>query len=103
MRRLVYRPAALADLDAIFDYIALRNPGRAVSFVDELKDQCAKLSALPGMLGRSRQGLCRDLRSFVYRGYLIFFRYASDRLEIVHVIEGHRDMDAYFASVPDED
>ena len=36
MARLVYRPAALADLDAIYDFIEPDNPDRALGFVDPL-------------------------------------------------------------------
>ena len=33
-----------------------------------------------------------------FGGYVIFFRYKGDVLEIVNVLEGHRDIDAYFAA-----
>lgn len=39
-----------------------------------------------------------DVRSFPFKGYVIFFRYLDDAiLEIVHIIEGHRDVAAIFA------
>lgn len=59
--------------------------------------QCAKLAALPGVLGRARPELRPDIRSFAFRGYVIFFRYRGDRLEVVSVLEGHRDIDAHFS------
>ena len=36
------------------------------------------------------------LRSHPHRNYVIFFRYLGDALEIVHVLEGHRDIEAFF-------
>jgi plasmid stabilization system protein ParE len=37
-----------------------------------------------------------DIRSFAFKGYVIFFRYEGDGFEIVNVLEGHRDVIAYF-------
>jgi hypothetical protein len=39
-----------------------------------------------------------DLRSFPFKGYVIFLRYLDDDiLQVVHTIEGHRDVAAIFA------
>jgi plasmid stabilization system protein ParE len=46
--------------------------------------------------GRPRPELRLDLRSHPHRNYVIFFRYVGDALEIVHVLEGHRDVVAFF-------
>jgi plasmid stabilization system protein ParE len=62
-----------------------------------LQQQCGKLASLPGTLGRARPDLLPDIRSFPYRGYVIFFRYESDTLEVVNVLEGHRDFESLFA------
>jgi len=42
-----FTPLAQRDLETIGDYIAEDNPGRAVTFVRELRDQCYKISRLP--------------------------------------------------------
>jgi toxin ParE1/3/4 len=47
-------------------------------------------------MGRARTEFRPDLRSHAYKSYIIFFRYVADVLEIVHVIEGHRDMPTLF-------
>ena len=47
-------------------------------------------------MGRTRKELAPDLRSHPYKAYVIFFRYVGDVLEIVNVIEGHRDFPALF-------
>jgi plasmid stabilization system protein ParE len=39
--------AAEADLESIGDWIAARNPERAVSFVRELRARCLKLADAP--------------------------------------------------------
>jgi len=42
------RPKAVADLEAIGDFIAVDNPARAVSLIDELRAVCARIAATPG-------------------------------------------------------
>lgn len=98
MRRLVLLDTAIEDLASILGYIARESGDRAVArqFVNRLQQQCHKLATLPGTLGRARPVLRPDIRSFAFRGYVIFFRYAGERFEVVNVLEGHRDLDAHF-------
>jgi hypothetical protein len=37
------------------------------------------------------------VRSFAFRGYVIFFRYRDDYFEVANIIEGHRDIEALFS------
>ena len=66
-------------------------------FTAALRTQCVKLASLPGDLGVARPELRPAIRSFAHKGYVIFFRYRRDRLEVVAILEGHRDLDAAFA------
>lgn len=102
MRRLVYLAAARRDLVSIFDYVARESGSIEVGrgFVGQLRQHCAKLASLPGTLGRSRPELRADIRSSPYKGYVIFFRYRGDAIEIVNVVEGHRDIEAHFEARP---
>lgn len=68
----------------------------ADGFVGRLRAQCARLADLPGTLGRARPELHPDIRSIPCEGYVIFFRYVGEDVEIVDVLEGHRDIDAFF-------
>lgn len=72
---------------------ASRRAGAAAA----LRKQCVKLANLPGGLGVARPELRPDIRSFAHKGYVIVFRYSRDRLEVVAILEGHRDIDAVFA------
>ena len=47
-------------------------------------------------MGRARPDLLPDIRTAPYGNYLIFFRYIGDVVEIVNVVDGHRDMEALF-------
>ncbi|HVY35330.1 MAG TPA: type II toxin-antitoxin system RelE/ParE family toxin [Caulobacteraceae bacterium] len=93
MRRLIYLSSARQDFRDILRYLARESGDRAIArvFVNSLQQQCRKLASLPGTLGRARPELRPDLRSFPYRGYIIFFRYEADTFEVVNVLEGHRD------------
>ena len=100
MRRLIYSSAAVSDLAAILDYITRESASLAIGlrFTDALRQKCARLAELPGALGRARPELGRDIRSFAFKGYVIFFRYlGEDGLEVVNVLDGRRDVDAVFA------
>jgi plasmid stabilization system protein ParE len=103
VRRLRMRPSAARDLQEILDYIA-DAAGETVArrFTAMLEAQCHKLATLPGTLGRPRPELRPDIRSFPFRGYVIFFRYVEDVFEVVNILEGHRDMDAFFADEVEE-
>jgi toxin ParE1/3/4 len=99
VRRLVYLAAAQRDLLSILDYITRESTSAAVglAFAERLQAQCAKLAFLPGTLGRARPELLPDLRSSAFGSYVIFFRYRDDMLEVVNILEGHRDIDAFFS------
>jgi toxin ParE1/3/4 len=98
LRRVSFTAAANRDLRAILRYISRESGSRIVArrFTDGIVKKCAHLASLPGTLGRPRPELRADLRSFPFRGYVIFFRYRDDVLEVVSVLEGHRDTVAYF-------
>jgi len=98
MARLRYTAAAKDDLDSIAHYIADSSGSRAVAerFVGEFRQKCRDLAAAPIVMGRPRPELRPDLRSLPFGNYVIFFRHPGDLLEIVNVVEGHRDIEAFF-------
>jgi len=52
-------------------------------------------------MGRLRPELRTDLRSHPFESYLIFFRYLNGGiLEIVNILEGHRDIAAFYRRDP---
>jgi toxin ParE1/3/4 len=98
--RLRFSAGAKDDLDSIAEYIARESGSRAVAerFARGLRDKCIDLARAPIQMGRARPELRRDLRSHPYRNYVIFFRYVGDVLEVVNVLEGHRDIATFFGS-----
>lgn len=99
MRRLVYLCSVRQDLLDVLTYVAKESGSVAVAqgFVAQLRGRCRALASKPGTLGRARPELHPEIRSLAHKGYVIFFRYVEDRLEVVNILEGHRDIDSYFS------
>ncbi|GJL56652.1 MAG: hypothetical protein NPIRA02_37840 [Nitrospirales bacterium] len=96
--KLRYLAQAKDDLMAIKRYIARESGSLSVAlqYTEKLRQQCRKLAQLPRQIGRHRPELRTDLYSFPFGNYVIFFRCFEDILEIVTIIEGHRDIDTMF-------
>jgi len=97
--RLRYTAAARDDLISIAQYIVRESGNRVLAkqFTDRLRRRCAELSALPFSMGRPRPELRPDMRSVAFGNYVIFFRYLGNTLEVVNILEGHRDIDGFFS------
>jgi plasmid stabilization system protein ParE len=98
LAHLKYLDSAKQDFVNILGYIT-RESGSLASgqrFVGLLRQKCRHLASLPGHMGRPRPELLPDMRSFVFRGYVIFFRYDNDRFEVINILEGSQDFDSYF-------
>lgn len=98
MRKLYYLDQAKNDLVHIKQYIATESGSQkvALEYTHKIRQQCRKLAELPGEMSRPRPELREDLHSFPYGNYVIFFRYVGNHLEIVTIIEGHRDIEILF-------
>lgn len=95
MPRLTFAPSALADLDGIADHIGQDNPDAAGRFVRKIKETCRLIAGRP-LMGRARNDLLPELRSFPVGNYLLFYDVTSGGVEIVRVVHGSRDLPAVF-------
>ena len=94
MLNLVYRHAALADLDAIYAYIEPDNPRRAASFVQDIRDRCRALCAYP-KLGRVRDDLGAGIRILPMLGRIVVaYRVTSSAILVTRVFSGGQDYEA---------
>lgn len=98
MAGIRYTITARNDLGQIYRYIREQSGSGEIArrFVHELRQKCNALAAAPIRMGRARNELRPGLRSHPHKSYVIFFHYVGDVLEIVDVIEGHRDIPALF-------
>jgi len=49
-----------------------------------------------GLLGTPRPELGDEIRSTPHQGYVIFFRYVGDRIEIIAILHGRHDVERHF-------
>ena len=98
MYQLRYLEQAKTDLIRIKRYIARESGSNAVAvkYTEKLRQQCRKLAELPGTMGRARPELIERIRSTPCDNYVIFFRYNDSFVEIISIIEGHRDLENLF-------
>ncbi len=91
---VVFAERAFADLNRIGEFIALDNPRRSSSFVDELIDRCYRLADMPNayplLVGHEHTGIRRR----PYGQYLIFYRIEKETLLILHVLNSAQDHEA---------
>ncbi len=63
--------------------------------MDHLDEQFRVLATQPSM-GRARDELAPDVRSFPFGRYVIFYMPLDDGIDVVRVLHGARDVDAVF-------
>jgi len=92
MRECVLSPEAVADLQAVWDFIAKDNESAADRMVDQILDAFDRLAQWPG-LGHIRPDLTtRDVRFWGVESYLIVYRESHGVLHIVAILHGSRDI-----------
>ncbi|GGP00086.1 type II toxin-antitoxin system RelE/ParE family toxin [Stakelama pacifica] len=79
------------DLETIGDYIARDNPGRALSFVRELRGKCLGLADMPKRFPLVPRYEAAGVRRRGHGDYLIFYRVEPDKVVIVHILHGAQD------------
>jgi toxin ParE1/3/4 len=90
-RRIELSRAALADFDAIYDYIARDNPPAAAKVLRSL-DESIQLLADQPKLGKVFHHRRLRLRLLTHGDFLVFYRDRPGVVEIVRVIHGRRNI-----------
>lgn len=89
--RLVFSRRAQDDMDEVWAYIAGDNPVAAEEVCCAFVRTAKELARHPEM-GRRRDELGPNLRSFTTGNYVIFYRCVSDCLQIHRILHGGRDL-----------
>ncbi len=89
--RLEYSPFVAADLRTIARTIALDNPKRAMTFVQELRAKC-RLAARNPEVYQLRPDLGNNIRASILGQYLILFRIEEDAVHVLRIAHGARDI-----------
>jgi plasmid stabilization system protein ParE len=98
--RVVITAAAKADLLAIRRTIEADNPTRALSFVDELLDRCLALADTPRAYPLVPRYERFGIRRCVHGDDLIFYRLQPEVIEVIHILQGARDIEARLFGSP---
>ena len=84
---------AEADLDEIFDYIARDAPVYAEQYLDRILDTVATLYEHPKIGRVVREAGADHIRELIYRSHRIVYAIEADRIAILAVIHGRRDIE----------
>lgn len=80
------------DLNDIFDYTAQEfGFDQAVEYLLEIEDKFNLLSEQP-QLGKARNEIRNELRSFIHERHVIFYRVMDKRVRIIRILHGSRDL-----------
>src|SRR3954462_15516099 len=101
---LVQRQSARRDILAIIDRISDDNPAAAAAVFEAYEYSLDLLKTTPdiGRLYRSgdpRLANIRVLPIHRYRNYLIFYRHIGERVEVLHIWHGARDIAALLSDL----
>jgi toxin ParE1/3/4 len=99
MNRYVVSPRALADLQAIWDYVAIEQdrPDAANNQLLRFHDKFALLASQP-LMGELREDLRPRLRIFVADSYIILYYPLDDGIEVVGIVHAARHIEWLFQS-----
>jgi|SRR5690606_19704313 len=100
MAQIIWTEPALADLDAIADYIALENPAAAVELVKRVFTHVEQLAAHPASGPRPPELPDWEYRQISEPPCRIFYRQEGDRVYIVHVMRSERQLQSSRLSKP---
>lgn len=93
MAQIVWSEPALADLEAIADYIALDDPEAAGRLIGRVVEHVGQLAEHP-LSGSRLQELEDDrYRQIVEPPCRVIYRYESGKVHVVHVVRGERQLD----------
>jgi len=80
------------DIEDIFDFTEEEyGLDQAVTYVNAFDDTFADLLENP-QLGRTRSEIRKGLRSISKESHVIFYRILKDRIRVVRVLHGNRDL-----------
>ncbi|MBN9551864.1 MAG: type II toxin-antitoxin system RelE/ParE family toxin [Alphaproteobacteria bacterium] len=88
---IVRSPAVEDDLTNIWLSIAKGSPRAADHFLDAIAERILQLAIFPES-GPRRPDIGADTRALTIGNYLILYRLAADRIDVVRIAHGARDI-----------
>lgn len=101
MADVIWAETALAELDAVADYIALDKPSAAKKLVQTVFSKTGLLADFPEMGSVPNELVDLDYRQLIINPCRIFYRITSDQQQvyIVHILREEQDMPRFFESI----
>jgi toxin ParE1/3/4 len=99
--RIVRHLKAKRDVLRIYTFIGEQNLDAAERLLRAVNDDLKRIAAMPG-IGARRESTnpkmngVRSLPVSGFKKYLLFYKATADRVELLRVIHGARDLDAVF-------
>jgi toxin ParE1/3/4 len=91
--KVILRPAAVDDLERLYDHIAVDDVGRALAFVERIRGRCQGIVDFPEA-GRRRDDLQTGLRVVAFeRRVVIAYAIDPPEIRILRIFYGGRDLD----------
>lgn len=102
MARLIWTAPALADVEAIAEYIALDNPRAASRFVQKAFDKVERLESYPKSGKRPPELPGTSYREIVVAPCRIFYRLEKSDVYILYVMRSERLLRPYLLELREE-
>ena len=92
--KLLWTLPALEDLEGIQDFIRRDSEHWATQFIEKILTSVEKLVDFPKMGRIVPESGDRMIRELIYHGYRIIYRAEKERILILAVIHGARDLES---------
>jgi len=93
--RVSFSEAATDDLRSIGYYIAADNPGRARTFVAELRSACRSLSDRPERYIAVKSSPKGMIRRLTHQAYVAFYQVRENEVFVIRIVHGARVTDDF--------
>ncbi|NJL27669.1 MAG: type II toxin-antitoxin system RelE/ParE family toxin [Thermoanaerobaculia bacterium] len=91
--KLVWSDPAVDDLGAIRDYIARDSEHYATRFISQILEAVDRLESLPELGRQVPEATDQpNVRELLFRSYRIFYRVEAERILILAIVHGKRDL-----------
>ena len=91
-RRVAWSPRALADLEAIAEYIATDSTAYAKAVVKRITDQTRSLIRFPRLGRKVPEFDDESIRELLAYNYRVIYRIDSEGVTIAAIVHGKRDV-----------
>ena len=96
--KVIFTKQAETDLEQIADYIALDNPIRALSSIEEIEQKRLSIGDIPKAFPIVSELIELGIRKRVYQNYSIFFCIESNQVFIIRILNSAMNYTALFES-----